>query len=115
MTTTDDSPEHVPGQMPLPYSITREELVSGNPERALLLEKLEELDMAALRHRAEVLADIARHAAGAKLATDELDAAVAEARGLGATWQQIADAAGMTSRQVAWKRWRRPDETEAPA
>jgi hypothetical protein len=34
----------------------------------------------------------------------KLDQAVADARRRGATWQQIADAAGMT-RPAAWERW----------
>jgi hypothetical protein len=48
--------------------------------------------------------------ATAMSARSQLDQAVANARGRGATWQQIADELGM-QRQSAWKRWHQPGET----
>lgn len=71
---------------------------------AQLTAELEALDMARLHHRAEALELVAAAQRADKAARASLDDAVAEARALGATWQQIGDAAGMT-RQSAWRRW----------
>jgi DNA-binding phage protein len=116
-TPTDRPPEHVPGQ--LSFTIARGTI--GGPlvpvTREELTEQLERLDFAQLEHRASALADVTRHTRDQAAAAAALDRAVAEARGLGATWQQIADAAGMT-RQSAWRRWSTgaypggPDEVE---
>lgn len=110
MTQPTDRTEHVPGQLHLPHAITREELVAGNPERAELLERIERLDMAELAHRADALQEVEKATAEDAAAGKALDEAVAIARGLGATWEQIGAAAGMT-RQSAWRRWGKvPDD-----
>jgi hypothetical protein len=111
MTTSTDSPEHVPGQLSLTHHdgrpVTREEL---DRNRAELIAEGARLDFALLQHRDEALADVKKRTATAAEEGRLLDLAVAEARGLDATWQQIADAAGMT-RQSAWRRWGKvPDD-----
>lgn len=84
--------------------------MAGNPERAQLLDQLERLDMAQLEHRASALENVTRYTGAAAETARQLDAAVAEARGLGATWEQVGAAAGMT-RQSAWRRWGKvPDD-----
>jgi hypothetical protein len=116
MTDPTDT-EHVPGQL----SITVARGVLGGPlvpvSREELTEQLEALDLALLQHRAEAVDEVAKKATADADAGHALDNAVHVARGLGATWQQIADATGMT-RQSAWKRWSTgaypggPDEVE---
>lgn len=118
MTTPTDRTEHVPGQLDLTghdgRPVTREEL---DREREELREQGARLDFALLEHRSAALADVAKRSAAAAEEGRLLDLAVLEARGMGATWQQIADAAGM-ARQSAWKRWSAgaypggPDEVE---
>lgn len=71
---------------------------------AALNAERERLSLAVLEHRASALQDVTRYTAAAADVAADLDAAVAEARAAGATWEQIATAAGMT-RQSAWKRW----------
>jgi hypothetical protein len=39
------------------------------------------------------------------------DEAARELRASGATWSQVAEAAGLHSRQAAWERWGSPDRT----
>jgi hypothetical protein len=94
-------PDAVPGQLPL------------IPDTADLHEELARLDAEARRLR-ELRAEhtyraLDRIVAAAKAQTDagaELDAAVADARAAGATWEQIGKALGM-SRQSAHERWAR--------
>jgi hypothetical protein len=69
----------------------------------------ERLDLALLEYRTEAVDAVRVKATAAADAGSALDAAVRRARGLNATWQQIADAAGMT-RQSAWKRWSSPTD-----
>lgn len=47
---------------------------------------------------------VASAAATSTTARERLDQAVAAARGAGATWEQIAEAAGL-QRSSAWERW----------
>jgi hypothetical protein len=98
--TPDTGPEHVPGQLDLDV-----------PDRADL-----ERELANVREQAERIAvqmseftvravdRVAAAAAAYAGAGEQLDKAVAEARGMGATWEQIGRAAGIT-RQSAWSRW----------
>lgn len=69
-----------------------------------LEEERRRLDVARLEHRASALEALRQHLETQQRTTLLIDTAVAEARGLGATWQQIADAAGMRV-QSAWERW----------
>lgn len=115
---TDRAGDHVPGQLdlhgrPAGGRWTPEERADLERELAELRQASEQLDMALLAYRAEALQRITAATSAAAAAAADLDAAVAEARGMDVTWQQIADAAGMT-RQSAWRRWRTPDEVDAP-
>lgn len=96
MTVTEP---HVPGQLSLDGP-------AGDLDaRAYALRaQLEALDAAKLAAVLESLDGITARARDHREAGLALDQAAAEARGYGATWQQIADAAGIT-RQSAWKRW----------
>lgn len=94
------TPEPVPGQMPLvPDDLTEQE--------AALRAELDRLT--ALRD-AGILAAV-DYVRGRRVALDEhraqLDEAVAAARARGATWEQIATAAGMKA-PSAWARWAKP-------
>lgn len=71
---------------------------------ARLRAELDRLDTAKLHARNETLAAISTHARYVKEQQEDLDGAVAEARAYGATWQQIADAAGLV-KSAAWERW----------
>jgi hypothetical protein len=71
---------------------------------AQLRAELDRLDTAKNAARTEALAAVQIAAAAHAGAGRRLDEAVAEARAYDATWQQIADAAGM-ARPSAWKRW----------
>lgn len=125
MTTPTDSPgpEHVPGQLDLLTPHERQlienpayspefrrqlesELLQARDEQRRLTSLMEESRLRAL----DRVRDITRTYAETR---EQLDAAVARARQMDATWQQIADATGMT-RQSAWRRWRQPEETEEP-
>lgn len=109
MTKSADNPEHVPGQLDL-HGFTPEEAADFAAAFADRLTELqaerERLDLAQLEHRASALQKVAASTYEVTRVGAQLDAAVAEARGLGATWEQIAAAAGMT-RQSAWRRWSR--------
>lgn len=118
---TDNAvPAHVPGQLTFtpdsdPVAVLFTRALNGDQEALEQIAGMSDrLDMAVLEHRTSALEHVARCYAADTAAGKQLDDAIAEARGLGATWQQIGDAVGMT-RQSAWKRWHRPDETEAPA
>lgn len=81
---------------------------------ARLRAELERLDTAKEHARLDALDRVSRNAEGSRVAGVALDHAVAEARGFGATWQQIADAVGIV-RSAAWERWanrRRPTDEE---
>lgn len=97
MTTTDDSPEHVPGQLGLVPDDVDDEVAAVRAE----LQRLQQL-----REQQTALAvdGVAGSAAAWRAAAAELDVAVVRARAAGATWDEIGAAAGMT-RQGAWKRW----------
>lgn len=83
-------------------------MIPDPPDLDAELERLqrETQRVTAMRHEAAVRAvdTIAAAAKNAGEADDALDRAVRDARATGCTWQQIADAAGMT-RQSAWRRW----------
>jgi thioredoxin reductase len=109
MTTPDDRTEHVPGQLELStQGITVARGFVGGPlvpvSREELAQQMEALDVQLLAHRIEAVDEVKKKATSATDAGLALDNAVHVARGLGATWQQIADATGM-QRQSAWKRW----------
>lgn len=78
-------------------------------ESELLQAKAEQ--RAAEESRLQALARVRDVGATAAETREQLDRAVAVARGHGATWQQIADALGM-QRQSAWKRWSTPDDQD---
>jgi hypothetical protein len=107
MTAPTDSPGNVPGQLDL-HGFTPEEAADFSSAFSDRLTELaaerERLDLAVLEHRATALQDVTRYTAETATASAALDRAVAEARGVGATWEQIGAAAGM-ARQSAWKRW----------
>lgn len=124
MTTPTDRPEdritrdlHVAGQLDF-HGFTGEEADDFAARFADRLTELQaertRLDLAQLAHRTSALEDVKRYTVTASDAESRLDAAVAEARALGATWREIGDAARMT-RQSAWRRWRTPEETEPEA
>jgi len=99
MTGMTDNPPPIPGQLS----------VDGPPgdlaaRAASLRGQLEALDFAKAEARAEALDNVAGAAKLDRMAGAALTAAVHEARGYGATWQQIADAVGIT-RQTAHARW----------
>lgn len=75
--------------------------------------ELDRVEALARLHIASAVDHVRASAAAVTLDTETLDQAARDARRLGATWQQIADAAGMT-RQSAWRRWRTPDEVTEP-
>jgi hypothetical protein len=102
--TPDPAGDKIAGQLGLlPDELTPAALEDA---RAAATAELERLDLAAMQARGEALAAVARWTAARKDAGDQLDDAVATARGLGATWQQVADAAGVRL-QSAWERWKR--------
>jgi hypothetical protein len=68
--------------------------------------ELDHLDAAKLAGRIETLDHLRRYAGDVVRLGAAIDRAVAEARAYGATWQQIADAVGIT-RQSAHERWAR--------
>lgn len=87
--------EHVPGQLRWGPDEDRVERLRA---------ELEQLEALRTEQIAEGLSGV-RYAAGSwRSAAAELDDAVARAKRAGASWQQIADAVGIT-RQSAWKRW----------
>jgi isopropylmalate/homocitrate/citramalate synthase len=89
--------EDVPGQLPLVPEDVGEQTARAREQ----LTALEELR----RHGIATTLDRVRVAAAADTAAgDALDQAVAAARRVGATWQQIADAVGI-ARPSAWERW----------
>lgn len=73
---------------------------------ARLRAELDRLDMQKLAARTDALDAIGRRVALVNEYAELLDAAVAEARAYGATWQQIGDAAGLV-KSAAWERWAR--------
>jgi hypothetical protein len=92
--------EHVPGQLDLMPTDPAE----LEDRTALARAELERLDLAREQLRLSALDRLAAAAATDKAADVALDAAVAEARAAGATWQQVADRTGM-ARPSAWQRW----------
>jgi hypothetical protein len=105
MTHTPDSPEYVPGQLDLVPDAG-----DLDAEDARLSAELERVKALRMEHTLRAVSRVAGAAADWRAAGEELDAAVAAARAAGATWQQIADAAGMR-RQSAWTRWGKvPDD-----
>src|SRR4051794_11901694 len=117
MTEHTDRTEHVPGQVDL-YGMpagpdgrwTPEQRAELERELADLRQQGERLDLALLEYRTAALQKVRTATAAAKDADNQLDNAVAEARGTDATWEQIGAAAGMT-RQSAWRRWGKvPDD-----
>lgn len=82
------------------------DLVPDDLERqtAAAAAELDRLRSLALEHTLRAV-DAVRGAAGTlRSAAAELEEAVRLARAAGATWQQVADACGMT-KQSAWQRW----------
>jgi hypothetical protein len=71
---------------------------------AQLREELDRLDLAKEQARSDALQAVRDAGNRHRNAGRTLDVAVAEARGYGATWQQIADAVGLT-KPAAWERW----------
>lgn len=103
------APEHVPGQMTLSGEERAElerELAENRAAQARLAAAMQE-------HTLRAVDRIVHTARAHSTTAAELDAAVRDARSMGATWEQIGRAAGM-SRQAAWKRWASPTEEEAP-
>lgn len=98
MSTHDD--EHVPGQLDLAG-----DLPELDAESARLAAELDRVTALRTEHRLRALNVVTTAAAAATTAGERLDQAVKDARAAGATWQQIADAAGIADRQTAWKRW----------
>lgn len=97
-----EPPAHVAGQLGLvPDDLSPAALADA---RTAARAELERLELAVVQQRAEALERARQHSAHVRTQTAELDAAVAEARAAGATWQQVADAVGIT-RQSAWARW----------
>lgn len=98
MTGNPNTPEQPPEQLTLdrPYDLD---------DRATRLRaELEQLDTKKLQARTEALDTIGRRVSLVTEYSRLLDEAVAEARGYGATWQQVADAAGLV-KSAAWERW----------
>src|SRR4051812_19120596 len=103
MTGMDDTPPPHPGPGQLALDGPAGDLdARGHQLRA----ELDRLDLAKIAAREEALNAVRDRAILQRATAAELDAAVAEARGYGATWQHIADAVGIT-RQSAWDRWHR--------
>ena len=71
---------------------------------ARLRAELDRLDMAKDSARTDALDRAGRCARAVKHEGAALDEAVAEAKGYGATWKQIAAAVGLTP-SAAWERW----------
>lgn len=71
---------------------------------ARLRAELDALDTAKERAKLDALDAIRRDSLALKVAGDRLDESVAEARGFGATWKQVAEAAGVTA-SWAWEKW----------
>jgi hypothetical protein len=71
---------------------------------ARLRAELDALDVAKLNARTEALDAVTRQARLVRGHTAQLDESVAEARGFGATWKQIGEAAGIVA-SAAWERW----------
>ncbi len=104
----------VPGQIGLPGlmpTFDYDELRDLSPEQRANLAKLLDETITAVREdeRRSALGRVTATAQTADVAGAELDAAVLAARAKGATWQQIANAAGMR-RQSAWRRWSSPTD-----
>lgn len=66
--------------------------------------ELDRLDLAKDAARSEALGDVRAAAAAVAAAEGKLARTIAEARGFGATWRQVAAAVGCTVSN-AWKRW----------
>jgi isopropylmalate/homocitrate/citramalate synthase len=71
---------------------------------ARLRAELDRLDLAREAARTDALSAVTQAQAAEKEATAKLADVVAEARAYGATWRDVADAAGCTVSN-AWKRW----------
>lgn len=78
--------------------------LDADQQAAQLRQQLDRLEALKREGRARAVDGVAAATAQAKAWGEKLDQAVAAARSAGATWQQIADAAGM-SRPAAWERW----------
>ena len=120
---TDSTEQHVPGQLDVfgraAWTVagdrwTPEQRAELERELADLRQQGERLDLALLEYRTAALQKVRAATAAAKEADNQLDAAVAEARGTDATWEQIGAATGMT-RQSAWKRWVSPTDHDHTA
>lgn len=98
MSDMETTPPLPPGQL----SLDRPDDLDDRAVR--LRAELDRLDLAKTQARSEALTAVHLAAAAHAGAARRLDEAVAEARAYDATWQQIADAAGM-ARPSAWKRW----------
>lgn len=105
MTTSDD---HVPGQLDLVLDLVPDDLDTQEDRVRAELDRLTALRM---EHTVRAIDAVAGASIAWRRAVSKLDAAVADARSAGATWQQVADAVGMT-RQSAWRRWSTPDDEE---
>ena len=95
-TVTETSPP-IPGQL----CLVPDDLEQQTAAAAAELARLEALK---LEHTLRAVDGVRRTAGSWRSALAELDQAVHVARAAGATWQQIADAAGMT-KQSAHGRW----------
>lgn len=73
-------------------------------QQAQLRRELDRLEALKTEGRGRALDRIRMCSEATTFAGDNLDAAVAAARSLGLTWQQIADAAGIV-KSAAWERW----------
>ena len=96
---SNNSPPPVPGQLTLGGAA-----VELDDRATRLRAELDALDTAKTAARTEALTGVQLAAQAFHGAGRRLDEAVAEARAYDATWQQIADAAGM-AKPSAWKRW----------
>lgn len=97
MTKPPEHPDHVPGQL----RMVGEE---GSLSLADALARVRDLEQEQRVGREAAVRKVADAAKADRTAGALLDQSVAEARAWGATWQQVADAAGI-ARQTAWKRW----------
>jgi hypothetical protein len=101
MADTPEPPDLSPGQLDLAPHLRG---AWSLEQRADLRDQLEDWEREHAQRTAAAVERVTHAAAAARASHTTLDAAVQEARRLGATWQQIGDAVGIT-RQSARARW----------